>query len=865
MTHSSLSELAQALRDRYTIDREIGRGGMATVYLAHDLRHDRPVALKVLLPDLSAVLGPERFLREIQLTATLQHPHILPLYDSGEVGGLLYYVVPYVEGGSLRDWLIRDRQLPLEEALTLIESVAGALDYAHSRGVIHRDIKPENILIQEGQPLLADFGIALAVRRAGGDRLTETGLSLGTPEYMSPEQATGDRGLGPQSDIYSLGAVAYELLVGEPPITGPTGEAVLARVVLELPRSIRTVRATVPAGVEAAIMKALSKVPADRFRTTGEFAAALDLSAAPAVPRRGTKPIRKAGLALAAIAAAGLIVLIARSFPDPARPPPAVRRQLTFSGKVLVAAISPDGKFLAYTVQADTVEHLVVQELDGGAPDTVDTRLGHNNLEWSPDGSRLLFGFRDRAFVIPRSGGPARSIVSPPPGTGVLPFWLPGGSRISLHTSRDKRVLVVDLETEDTTPVPVRGHYWTLDEVSWSPNGRGFAVITSAREPMGYAIRSTSLEGQTELIVEDSVLVGSPRWSPDGRTLYYARYDFFGDASIWRVGISSETGRRRGVPEEIHKQLEALPVGANFVFFSVTTDLHRMVYARGSRFSNLWMVEAGGAGQPRHSEAITSGTALRWSPAMSPDGRWIGFAQKSGGLAELFRMPVGGGSATQITFDARVWPASQIAWSRDGKQIAYESLRARRAQVWIAHVDDGRYQPLPRTQMSPYSGHLAWAPGSQIAYQRYDRRNIILLDPISGKERLLVADSGRGAVFSPQYAPDGNRLAAYWYRDADDRGVWVFDLQTGSYVKVAQGPLFPLRWSDDGRSIYAQGPGSSIYRIDSGRKSPPQLVLNAPFREAECTPVRRVSTFVCAAFDLISDVWMIENFDPQGP
>jgi serine/threonine protein kinase len=835
---------------------------MATVYLAHDLRHDRPVALKVLLPDLTAVLGSDRFLREIQLTATLQHPHILPLYDSGEAGGLLYYVVPYVEGGSLRNLLLRERQLPLEEALTLIRTVAGALEYAHRRGVIHRDIKPENILIQQGQPLLADFGIALAVRKAGGDRLTETGLSLGTPQYMSPEQATGDRGLGPQSDIYSLAAVAYELLVGEPPITGPTGEAVLARVVLESPRPIRTVRASVPAGVEAAILKALSKVPADRFRTADEFAAALDVSAAPAISRRGIKAsIRSAGLALAAIAAVGLIVFLSRSFPDAARSPPPVRRQLTFSGKALLAAISPDGKFLAYTVQADTVEHLLVQELDGGAPDTIDTRLGHNNLEWSPDGSRLLFGFRDRAFVVPRTGGPARSIVSPPPGTGVLPSWLPDGSRISLHTSNDKRVLVVNLETEDTTAIPVRGNYWTLDEVSWSPNGRVFAMSTGSRDPMSYAIRAVTLDGRTELIVEDSVGVGSPRWSPDGQNLYYTRYDFFGDASIWRVQIFPKTGRRRGVPEEVHKQLEVLPVGAGFVFFSVTQDLRRMVYARGTRFSNLWRVEGGTAGQPRRSNAITSGTALRWSPAVSPDGRWVAFAQKTGGLAELFRMPVEGGSASQITFDARVWPASQIAWSPDGKQIAYESLRARRPQVWIAHVDDGRYQPLSRTQMSPYSGHLAWAPSSQIAYQRYDRRNIILLDPVSGKERLLVADSGRGAVFSPQYAPGGNRLAAYWYRDADDRGVWVFELQTGSYVKVAQGPLFPLGWSEEGRYIYAQGPGSSVHRIDSGRKSPPHLVLNAPFREAECTPVRQGNTFVCAAFDFISDVWMIENFD----
>jgi serine/threonine-protein kinase len=218
------------LTDRYRIERQLGAGGMATVYLAHDLKLEREVALKVLRPELGAVLGSERFLAEVKITARLDHPHILTLIDSGSAGGLLYYVLPYVRGESLRDLLNREQQLSVEQALAITKQVASALDYAHRKGIVHRDIKPENILLQEGEAMLADFGIALAVQESGGSRLTETGLSLGTPHYMSPEQATGDRDLDARSDLYSLASVLYEMLVGEPPITGKTVQAVIAKL-----------------------------------------------------------------------------------------------------------------------------------------------------------------------------------------------------------------------------------------------------------------------------------------------------------------------------------------------------------------------------------------------------------------------------------------------------------------------------------------------------------------------------------------------------------------------------------------------------------------------------------------------------------
>jgi serine/threonine protein kinase/Flp pilus assembly protein TadD len=270
------SELAAALADRYTIERELGRGGMATVFLAQDLRHDRPVALKVLHPELASSLGPERFLREIKLAARLQHPHILTVYDSGDAGGHLWFTMPFIEGESLRDRLRREHQLPVQDAVRLTREAALALDFAHRHGTVHRDIKPENILLVDGQALVADFGIARALDAGGDTRLTETGMSVGTPAYMSPEQAAGDKSLDARTDIYSLATVLYEMLAGETPFTAPTAQASLARRLMETPRPLRQLRETVPDGVAEAVTKALARAPADRFATAAEFARALE-------------------------------------------------------------------------------------------------------------------------------------------------------------------------------------------------------------------------------------------------------------------------------------------------------------------------------------------------------------------------------------------------------------------------------------------------------------------------------------------------------------------------------------------------------------------------------------------------------------
>src|SRR6185437_8635887 len=436
--------LTTALSDRYVIQRELGSGGMAVVYLAHDRKLERDVALKVLRPELGAVLGAERFLTEIKISARLDHPHILTLIDSGDADGMLYYVLPYVRGETLRDKLNREHQLALDDAFTITKQVASALDYAHRQGLVHRDIKPENILLQEGEAMLTDFGIALAVKEAGGNRLTQTGLSLGTPQYMSPEQATGDRGIDARSDVYSLASVLYEMLAGEPPVTGASAQSMIAKLMTERPTQLRVLRDTVPAAVDEAVSKALAKTPADRFASAGEFARALEVKSAPATPSAATPgathaPRRRtaivagiAVIALAAIAAGGVYAYRGRS---PARVSSAMlgqKTQLTVSGAVLVPAISPDGKQLAYVTKhcatAGCTFSVVVQDVGGSTTRTIlEGETSAYYLEWSPDRRNLdmqgTINGRAGTYLLSALGGAPRFLTG-----GVATFYAGGDS-----------------------------------------------------------------------------------------------------------------------------------------------------------------------------------------------------------------------------------------------------------------------------------------------------------------------------------------------------------------------------------------------------------------------------------------------------
>jgi serine/threonine-protein kinase len=475
--------LNAALEGRYQVERMLGQGGMATVYLARDLKHARPVALKVLKPELSSVVGPDRFVAEIRTTASLQHPHILPLFDSGQADGFLFYVTPYVEGESLRDRLDRDQQLPVGQAVRIATDVAEAIDYAHRHGVVHRDVKPANVLLQDDKPLVADFGIALAVGSAGGGRLTETGLSLGTPHYMSPEQAAGDAHVGRATDVYALGCVLYEMLAGEPPYTGRTPQAVLGKIIQARPEPIREHRPGVPPNVAATIERALERVPADRFATAQDFAAAL---AEPGFRHQGRahaaegaryRPAVALGgwvtAAAAALVAAWAVLRVPPEGPLVSRQVLAVDRMGAADASFgLLAAVSPDGSHTVVPVgsaphglglkrraSVDVVPipdtegarsvvfspdgrhiaytsgtRLVRRDLQGSAPITLaeDVDNAAAAVAWLSDGTIVYeqmsggTGFVARLVRIPEGGGATLQVVESSGAGAGFPIWMHG-------------------------------------------------------------------------------------------------------------------------------------------------------------------------------------------------------------------------------------------------------------------------------------------------------------------------------------------------------------------------------------------------------------------------------------------------------
>jgi serine/threonine-protein kinase len=415
------TRLKSSLADRYRIERELGAGGMATVYLAQDLKHDRRVAIKVLKPELAAVLGAERFVVEIKTTASLQHPHILPLFDSGTADGFLYYVMPYIEGETIREKLNRETQFGVDEAIRIAREVADALDYAHRHGVIHRDIKPENILLHDGRSMVMDFGIALAVSAAAGGRMTETGLSLGTPHYMSPEQATAEKEITPRSDVYSLASVLYETLAGQPPHIGGSAQQVIMKILTEESAPVSAMRKNVPPNVAAALAKALEKIPADRFESAKAFAEAL---ANPAfttgvdTARVATVPRARLGVwiptALAALLAIALVASLAR------RPAAAPAKPMRFSIARSTnpedfqqgLSISPDGKVVAYLANVGGVTRAYRRALGDITTETIRGTEGAVEVALSPDGKSVAIESADYNLkIVPFDGGKSRPVI----------------------------------------------------------------------------------------------------------------------------------------------------------------------------------------------------------------------------------------------------------------------------------------------------------------------------------------------------------------------------------------------------------------------------------------------------------------------
>ena len=807
----ALTQLKESLSDRYEIEREIGAGGMATVYLARDIRHDRHVALKLLNPDLGAVLGVERFLAEIRVTANLQHPNLLPLFDSGAAeGGLLYYVMPYVEGESLRARLDREKQLPIDESLRIAIAIANALDYAHSHGVIHRDLKPENILLQAGQPVIADFGIALAVSKAGGNRITQTGVSLGTPQYMSPEQATGDRVIDGRSDIYSLAAVIYEMLTGDPPHIGSTSQAIIARVLTEKPRSMRSIRPAIPEYVELAVQHALEKLPADRFANAREFAEAMS-GRGPALTtgvvsddrrRWREKQSFKAWLLnpltlmLAAVAFAAIAFAALRK---PAAPPSrAVRFVITASdssrppadyGGPWPGAITRDGGTVVYVANGGAGPVLYSLRTDQLDPRQIPGTNGAYQPVFSPDGEWICFETQGKVNKVRLDGSEPISISAGGAANGADWTTL---DEIILGSEATRRGLS-RLSSSGGEPIEFvkpdksKGETDYLWPIAF-PDGKAvvFAVWTGRLTTTMLALASVDGGDVAYLGIRGI----RPLALVNGKLIYVQA-----DGAIMGVAIDESARKVNGRPVAVYDPVVVIAGynGNSSIFISAGGA---MVASRGGLRSQLSWIARDGRSIP-----ITKEARRYASPSLSPDGRRIAVAAHDRDTWAIWIHDAETGTFSRFS---SVAVTNGPWWSPNGSKIFYVGTNEKdRLTIWSQQADGGA-SPEKVVDVG-FVNDLTVAPdGRSLVYAGYNNNSWDLL-----RVRLDSAPVVSSYLASPdadeqqgRFSPDGRWVAAV-STDTGINEVYVLSYPNPSLrVQVSTGAALSPVWSRDGSSVY---------------------------------------------------------------
>jgi serine/threonine-protein kinase len=792
----STERLSSALAGRYQILSRLGEGGMATVYLAEDLKHKRQVAVKVLKPELAAVLGAERFVQEITTTANLQHPHILPLFDSGEADSFLYYVMPYIEGETLRSKLDRETQLGIDEAVKITTEVADALDYAHRKGVIHRDIKPENILLHDGRPMVADFGIALAVSAAAGGRMTETGLSLGTPHYMSPEQATAEKNLNNRSDIYSLGSVLYEMLAGDPPHTGSSAQQIVMKIIAGDVAPLTSLRKSVPSNVAAAVTKSLEKLPADRFETAKAFAEALGnpgftLSAVPASALAGGGRMwNRLSVATAVLAALFLGTTLwgwLRGAPGPA--PSVTRTTITptqTDGSVQPyrnPALSRDGTKLVYAVvEGDQAARgLYLRALDRFDAVRIPGTEGGRAPFFSPDGEWIGFWADGAIRKVPVRGGPVVVVAQ----TEVLAsaVWGPddrivfSGALTRLHqvsASGGPVETLTALDFDGNTDV---GHY--AGAILPQANAVLFTSVTVAS--VGVAVASMDT-GEWHILIEGAVGAG---YLPTGHILFGRP-----GGSLWAVAFDPERLEIRGEPVLAMDQAVA---------WANVAENGTMVFgpSRQRIQGELTWVDHTGAGT-----SLGFPPRQYLHPRVSPDGRHaaVTIREPGPGRDAIWILDLERHTRTRFTEEGtgNRWPV----WTHAGARIAFATDREGAAFDLFWKPVDGSTQAQALLTGQTLRVPFSWSEDHQtLAYYEFrDSRGHIRT--LSAEGESVSVTSSTADERAPNFSPDG-RWLAYVSNESGEDQVYVKPYPAlGAAMPVSiDGGIAPV-WSRAGDALY---------------------------------------------------------------
>ncbi len=803
----TLDRLTAALADRYRIERELGAGGMATVYLAEDLKHDRRVAIKVLKPELAAVLGAERFVVEIKTTAAMSHPHILPLFDSGEADGFLYYVMPYIEGETIREKLTRETQFGIDEAVCITREIADALDYAHRRGIIHRDIKPENILLHDGRAMVMDFGIALAVSAAAGGRMTETGLSLGTPHYMSPEQATAEKEITPRSDVYSLASVLYEMLAGQPPHLGGSAQAIIMKIIAEPAQLVTQLRKSVPTNVAAALDMALQKVPADRFESAAKFAEAL---ANPTFTTRGTAQLTgamgstrgvptpwflaAAAVALIATAAAGWGLLRPAPVPRVTRFPLLLPEDQALSGGVsgaTLATLTPDGRTLVYVAGEGRARRLWVRPLDrlNATPLAGTENAVHPSV--SPDGTRIAFTATTflattspRALkVVPISGGPVLTLTDYLVDNGSVSWGTDGYIYYDGHLEGDGIARIKETGGRPeiaSRPDTSRGEVYH-NMPSALPGGRGILLVSRT---------TTAKRTRREIAVLDT-RTGTHRILTDGVSALYAEsgHLLFVTAEGNLMAAPFDLGALRLSGEAVLVG-DGVAVGSTIgATISASRDGTLAYVAGSSQNAKRELVWVGRDGIARAVDSSWSGE-MTGRPVISPDGRTAAVAMAGGSEQQIWVKQLDRGPAMRVA-DLGTAPS----WSPDGRSLLFTTPGDGPLQTVPA---DGSVLPsgIPGRGGSPqFSSDGQWVI--------YVRGGDIFGQRTSGDtaEVTLVQDPGSQAV--PMLSPDG-RWLAYASSEIGTLQVYVRPFPDTKVAKrqLSTAPAYAPRWSRSRRELF---------------------------------------------------------------
>ncbi len=826
---SPIERLTTALADRYRLDRELGAGGMATVYLAHDIKHERDVAIKVLHPDLGAALGGERFLTEIRTTARLQHPHILPLLDSGEADGLLYYVMPLVTGETLRARLERERQLPIADAVRIAREVASALDYAHRQNVIHRDIKPENILLHDGSALVADFGIALAVQTAGGQRMTQTGLSLGTPQYMSPEQAMGERTIDARSDVYALGAVTYEMLAGDAPFTGSSVQAIVAKVISSEPERLSVVRKTVPPHIEVAVLTALAKLPADRFASAAEFATALSTnsgatyaatSATAGTPAQSPRAQRLTMAALLVTTATAAVALW--GWLKPAPPAEVSRHRIVLSDSLATSNlgtigrtmdIAPDGSAIVFTHGRGETTQLYLKRRDEVTATVIPGTSGQPTAPtFSPDGQWLAYaGGRDRKlYTIPRAGGSPTALADSLRAANTSLAWLETDTVLYVHQDNGLRAVSRNGGPSRVILAADTGGR-TVRNVSALPGGRSALFMMCEAGCNGSALLAVDLRtSKPTRLAEDAL---DAWWLAGGVVAYAAR-----DGQVYAAPFDVKTLSFTRTPVAVLTGVRGTPGNADMVVSASGMALYVPGNGILSVFSDampVWVSRSGTATPVdtgwRLGTAFENGRTL----ALSPDGRQLAvMVLRSGAVVadiwvkQLDRAPF---TNTRVTFGGG---NANPVWSPDGRSLLFTSGSSGRRGFVFRKPADGTGVVDTVVRLARGLNEVVVTPESTTFLVR-------LTAP--GSRDIVQAQRGRDTavplVASPTYqeigpalSPDGKWLA-YASNESGRYEVYVRpypDVNAGRWQLSQAGGLAPL-WSRNGRELfYLDGAGMLV-------------------------------------------------------